>query len=364
MNQPSPIRVAVVGCGQIADLHIAEIQKISGAQLVAVCDANEIMAEQAAVRFSVPQFYTDFNRLLDEQQPAVVHITTPPQSHLSLGTLAVTRGAHAYIEKPFTVNAAEAEQLVAAAERSGKQICVGHNFSFDRAAVEARQLIASGRLGEIRHVDSTFSYNLQGAFGKILFEKPNHWIHRLPGKLFHNVISHAVYNVTDYIPDPLPEIHAAGFILREKRFGDARDEFNDELRVFIKGGRCTGNIVFSSYIRPMQHVMRLYGTKGAVTVDFNTRTMSFDHASSLPGALGRLVLPFQYAKEQFKHSLTNVARFARADLQFNDGMNRLFRAFYQAIGQGNPSPVPMAEAVRVTRILDEIFRQAQPGAGR
>jgi predicted dehydrogenase len=360
MNSPSPIRVAIVGCGQIADLHIAEIQKIAGAQLVAVCDTNELMAEQAAVRFGVPKYYTDFERLLKEQQPGVIHITTPPQSHLSLGKLAVECGAHAYVEKPFTVDASEAEELIACAERAGKQICVGHNFSFDPAAVEARRLVASGRLGEIHHVDSVFSYNLDGAFGKIMFEKPKHWIHRLPGKLFHNVISHAVYNVTDYIGDPMPEIHAFGFKFREKVLGDQRDAFNDELRAFIKGHRCTGNIVFSSHIRPMHHYMRLHGTKGTVQVDFNARTVSFDHASTLPGSLGRLVLPFPYATEQLGHSLGNVTRFAKADLQFNDGMNRLFRTFYQAIREGKPSPIPMPEAVRVTRILDEIFRQAQP----
>ncbi len=360
MNSPNPIRVAVVGCGQIADLHIAEIQKIAGAQLVAVCDANEIMAEQAAVRFGVPKFYTDFERLLKEQLPAVVHITTPPQSHLALGKLAVESGAHAYIEKPFTVDAKEAEELVASAERAGKQVCLGHNFSFDRAAVEVRQLVAAGRLGDVRHVDSVFSYNLEGAFGKILFEKPKHWVHRLPGKLFHNVISHAVYNVTDYIDDPMPKIHAVGFRLRETLLGDQRDAFNDELRALINGQRCTGNIVFSSNIRPMHHYMRLHGTKGTVHVDFNARTVSFEHASTLPGALGRLALPFSYARDQIGHSLGNVTRFVKADLQFNDGMNRLFRTFYQAIRDGKPSPIPMAEAVRVTRILDEIFRQAQP----
>ena len=64
--------------------------------------------------------------------------------------------------------------------------------------------------------------------------------------------------------------------------------------------------------------------------------------------------------ERFCHCLDNLTRFANAELQFNDGMNRLFRLFYQAVRDGKPSPIPMTEAVRVTRILDEIFRQAQP----
>jgi predicted dehydrogenase len=360
-DQPTtPLKIAIVGCGQIADVHITEIQKIAGTQMVAVCDTYEIMAEQAAMRFGVPHYYTKLDRLLAEQKPDVVHITTPPQSHLHLGRLALENGANVYMEKPFTVNAAEAEELTAFAEQVGRQVCVGHNFSFDQAALEAKRLLAEGRLGEVQHIDAMFCYNLRGSFGRILFDKPKHWIHQLPGKLFHNVISHVVYSATDFLPDPMPQVQAVGFKSRPERFGDCRDVFNDELRVLLKGERCTANIVFSSHIRPMLHLVRLYGTKASVQVDFHARTVSFEHVSTLPGALGRVTAPFSTAKERCYHAWHNVLRFARADLQFNDGMNRLFRAFYQAIREGKPSPIPMSEALRVTRIMDAIFQQAQP----
>ena len=363
MTPSSPdkmLRMAVVGCGQIADLHISEVQKLPDVRLVGVCDTNAIMAEQAAVRFGIGRFYTDLNALIEEQRPDVVHITTPPASHLPLSKMVLERGAHVYLEKPFTINAAEAEEVMACAERAGRQVCAGHNFSFDPVALEAKQLLASGGLGELRHVDVVFSYNLKGAFGKILFEKPQHWIHRLPGKLFQNVIPHAVYAATDFLPDASPEIRAVGFKSRQERFGDVRDDFNDELRVFMKGERVTANITFSSQVRPMMHLARLYGTQASVHLDFHTRTVSFEHVSSLPGALGRVEAPFTIARERRRQAWRNVARFARSDLQFNAGMSRLFSAFYQNIREGKPSPIPMPEAVRVTRVMDEIFRQAQP----
>ena len=351
------MRVAVIGCGQIADLHITEIQKIEGVELVGVCDLNEIMAEQAAVRFGVRKYYTDFRQLLREQQPEVVHITTQPQSHLPLGKIALEHGAHVYMEKPFTLNAAEAEELVVCAQKAGRQVCVGHNYDFDRGAMDARQLVAEGRLGEVLHVDSAYSYDLQGSFGRLLLEKPKHWLHDLPGKLFQNVAVHAVCKVTGFIPDPMPVVQAAGFKLRPERFGDARDCFHDEVRVFLRGQRVSGHVVFSSHIRPMLHYMRLYGTKGTVHVDWHARTVRSERVSSLPGAIGRLVVPFEHAAEGLGHGLRNAWRFVNADLQYNDGMNRLFRLFYAAIREGKPSPIPMTEAVRVTRVLDEIIRQ-------
>ena len=110
------MKIAIIGCGQIADAHISEAQKIAGVEVAAVMDLNIHMAEQAAVRFGVPGVYTDAEAMLREVRPEVVHVTTPPASHLPLGRLALEHGAHVYLEKPFTVDAAEAEELVAVPE--------------------------------------------------------------------------------------------------------------------------------------------------------------------------------------------------------------------------------------------------------
>src|SRR5262245_48032130 len=81
-----PLRVAVVGCGKIADGHVQEIQKLAGrAQLVAVCDKELLIAEQLARRYGVARHYDDLAQLLEREQPDVVHVTTPPQSHLRIG---------------------------------------------------------------------------------------------------------------------------------------------------------------------------------------------------------------------------------------------------------------------------------------
>jgi len=73
------LKIAIVGCGKIADAHVEEIAKISTARLVAVCDLEPIMAEQLAMRYQVPHWYSDVQAMLDAEKPDVVHITTPPQ---------------------------------------------------------------------------------------------------------------------------------------------------------------------------------------------------------------------------------------------------------------------------------------------
>src|ERR1700722_8648497 len=109
-----PLKIAIVGCGKIADGHIEEILKMPEvARVVAVCDLELLMAEQVALRYRIDRFYDRFDRLLDTERPDVVHITTPPQSHLPLALAALDAGCHVYVEKPFTLCAADLRALLA-----------------------------------------------------------------------------------------------------------------------------------------------------------------------------------------------------------------------------------------------------------
>ena len=77
------MRVAIVGCGQIADAHVHEIRRVPGATVEAVCDANPHMAEQASTRFGVPGVYTDLHRMLAEVKPdAALEKSPGRQIHL------------------------------------------------------------------------------------------------------------------------------------------------------------------------------------------------------------------------------------------------------------------------------------------
>src|SRR2546422_7053055 len=107
-----PLRVAIVGCGKIADVHAEQIRRLAGCDIVAVCDREELMARQLAERFKVERYFDDLGRLLEESRPHVVHITTPPQSHFAIARQCLERGCHVYVEKPFTLDAREAEELV------------------------------------------------------------------------------------------------------------------------------------------------------------------------------------------------------------------------------------------------------------
>jgi len=96
------LRVAIVGCGKIADAHASQIRRIAGCEIVGVCDTEPLMAQQLFERFQVQAHFSDVTELLRCTRPDVVHITTPPESHFDLARFCLERGCHVYVEKPFT----------------------------------------------------------------------------------------------------------------------------------------------------------------------------------------------------------------------------------------------------------------------
>lgn len=74
------IKVAIIGCGKIADAHADVIQRIKNCRIVGVYDQEELMAKQLYERFPIDGFYNNLDALMDKAQPDVVHITTPQKA--------------------------------------------------------------------------------------------------------------------------------------------------------------------------------------------------------------------------------------------------------------------------------------------
>src|SRR5215472_4720043 len=188
------LKIAIVGCGKVADQHLEAIHRIPGCEIVALCDRELLMAKQLGERFGISGCFSDLEEMLQSTSPDVLHITTPPQSHHSLARQCLESGAHVYVEKPFTITADEAESLVGLAQGRDLKITAGHNYQFTLEMLEMRRLVSEGYLGgRPIHLESYWSYDLGGSMyaGAFLGNRA-HWLHELPGHLFHNIISHGI----------------------------------------------------------------------------------------------------------------------------------------------------------------------------
>jgi predicted dehydrogenase len=354
------LRIAIVGCGKIADAHVEEIKRIPSVQLCAVCDLEPIMAEQLAVRYAIPRWYSDVAKLLDTEKPDVLHITTPPQSHLALTRQAFAAGCHVFLEKPIALRHCDTEAIIAAATAAGLKLTVNYWPKFDAPALELRRLYETGELGDPVHVESSYGYDLSGEFGTAFRRDPEHWVHQLPGKLFQNVLDHVLNRITPFLSDEHPFIHAVAYCGDPNAAGAGRDKLLDELRVIIRGAQVSAYATFSAHARPVGQTLRFYGTKNTALVDFVARTVVLERKQTLPSALGRLFPAFLVAKDYLGQGLKNVNSFAHARFHFFEGMRRLLEEFYLSIEKDSKPPIAFEELLRVSSMMERIFEQVYP----
>jgi predicted dehydrogenase len=353
------LRVAIVGCGKIADQHVSAIGRIPDCQIVSLCDRELLMARQLGERIGVSACYADLQELLQSTAPDVVHITTPPQSHFQIAKQCLQSGSHVYLEKPFTVTAGEAESLVGLAESSGLAVTAGHNYQFTLEMLEMRRLVGQGFLGgKPVHLESHWSYDLGDVsyIGPILGSR-THWVRQLPGQLLHNVISHGIARLTEFLEDDLTEIVArADQSSHLRRLGG--EEVLDELRVLIRDkSGTTAFFCFSTQIRPGLSQLRLYGPQGSLIVDQSSGSLLRHENRHDKSYLTYFLPPLRNAREQVGNARRNIADFLSRRLYQDFGMKELMERFYQSIRLKQPPPIPYREIILTARIMDQVFAQ-------
>lgn len=360
----SRLRVAIVGCGRIADQHVWAIKRTGLADVVGVCDAELLMAEQLAERSSSPHFSANLRQLIADARPNVVHITTPPQSHYALAMQCLDAECHVYVEKPFTLDTDQALRLVRTAQAKDLKLTAGHNLQFSWESMEARYLVKSGFLGGPPvYMESYYTYNLADpAYARSVLGERSHWVRRLPGKLLHNVISHGIARIAEFMEVDVPIVSALGYsspMLR--RIGES--EVTDELRVVISdGANMTGSFVFSSQMSPPMNGFHLYGSKNSLFVDNVHHTLIRSRLRSYKSYLNYFLPPVEAAREYLRNSGRNIGRFLRSDFHDDSGLKSLTEAFYRSVLNEAPLPISYREIVLTSRIMDAVFEQVKPEA--
>jgi predicted dehydrogenase len=355
------LKVAIVGCGKIADSHASQIQRIKGCEIVGVCDREPLMARQLSERFPVKRYFGDLEELLRETNPDVVHITTPPQSHFAIAKQCLEHGCHVYVEKPFAINGEDAIRLIDLANAKKLKITAGHDDQFRHAARRMRTLIQNGYLGGAPvHMESYYCYEMgmTGYAGAILGDK-QHWVRKMPGKLLQNIISHGIARIAEHLTTDSPQVIAFGFVSPLLRsLGES--EIIDELRVIIcEAERITAHFTFSSQMRPSLHEFRVFGPKNGLVLDQDQETLIKLPGCRLKSYAEQFLSPLRIAKQYRQNAYHNMRTFLAKDFHAKAGMKYLIESFYRSIVEDGPVPIPYREIILTTRIMDAIFSQLE-----
>jgi len=346
MSTATRLRVALVGCGRIAQTHCGYLRQIPQVELVGACDVNPAGREAFTNRWQRPT-YADIDELLAAAQPHVVHVVTPPATHAPLAVQLLESGVHVLVEKPFALSTAEADRMVAAARRHGRHLTANHNRWFDPVVQQARALLDSGALGELVGVEV-----FQGAAAGEADAPPGpdaHWSSRLPGGVLYNLAPHPTYLLRNFV--------GAVDQLQVVARSDAQDRLQ-ELRVVVAGARALGGLTISLHAQPFMNRLTLLGSRLSAEVNLNNMTLVVRRTRKVPKMVGKVLPNLDEAAQLVRATVVNTIEFIRGRQRYYPGMGIHFRTLYANLAAGKAPPVSAEEAREAVQLLERIWAQA------
>ena len=160
------VRIAIVGCGRAARIHLSRLVARSSSRIVGCSDSDPEAAQalvdstpsQAREGRSVPIFL-DHETMLASVRPDVLAIFTPHLSHYRAAMDGLQAGCHVFVEKPLSTNPQEAVDIVRLAKGRGRIVAVGHQYRLRPSLIEARRRIAERTIGRLRMATAVLTQN-------------------------------------------------------------------------------------------------------------------------------------------------------------------------------------------------------------
>jgi predicted dehydrogenase len=147
------MRVGIVGASFAKAAYLPALKHVPGAEVVALASQRMESAKATADAFGIPNAYDDWRTMLENHQFDLVCIATPTITHAPIALMALEKGANVLCEKPTALDAVEAKAMLDKAEALGKLHMIDHELRFNPNRRKAHEMIASGKLGMIRHAN-------------------------------------------------------------------------------------------------------------------------------------------------------------------------------------------------------------------
>ena len=158
MTQPKidrPVRIGIIGAGQISQQHQASYAKIAQAEMVAIADINEAAAKSSAENHKIPSTYTDFHEMLKRDDIDAIDVCLHNNFHMPATVAALQAGKHVYCEKPMAGSYRDAATMLKTAKEVDLLLNIQLSSLFGNDTRAAKELIDDGKLGEVYHARST-----------------------------------------------------------------------------------------------------------------------------------------------------------------------------------------------------------------
>jgi predicted dehydrogenase len=149
------VKVGVIGYGYWGPNIVRNFHGLDNCEVVTVCDKSAAALKRATRAYPHVPVTSDFSEVLTSPEIDAVAVITPVWTHYELAKAALQNGKHVFVEKPFTSNSAQAEELIELADHKNLKIMVDHTFLFSGAVRKIREIVDAGKLGPLYYFDST-----------------------------------------------------------------------------------------------------------------------------------------------------------------------------------------------------------------
>lgn len=154
MVSPSPVSIALIGCGAWGANHARVFSALPESKLVAVADGDSTQLHKLGVLYPGLRLETDYRNLLEDEAIEALVIATPTHTHYGIVKEALEAGKHILCEKPLCKTEAESQELADMAAKGSRTLMVGHTFLFNPGLNKIRELVANNELGQFRYLSS------------------------------------------------------------------------------------------------------------------------------------------------------------------------------------------------------------------
>jgi len=334
------IKVGVIGAGGISRVHIEGYQLCPNVEIVAICDVVAKRAQAQAERYNIPNWFTSAGKLLKIEEIDAVTVCTPNIDHKRSTIKALRAGKHVLCEKPMAMNAREAQQMIAAAEQTGKKLMIAFNNRFRSDSAFVRKIVESGQIGKPYYARSLSirrrgvpswgvfgQKRLQG--GGPLIDIGVHMIdltRYLMGSPKPVSVSGKTYETIGATPGHVGQFGPWDYKTYDvEDFAVALVRFDNGATMMIESAFCVNldKNVFGCHIA---------GEKGGASID-----------------------PLSVQVEMAGHLMDCTPNY----IERTNGYHAEVAAFVDAVARDKPVPVPATEAIWASKIIDAIYASSR-----
>ena len=268
------LRVAIVGCGRVAVVHIAAVAALNQARLIAFCDIKrERAAEQAAVYGGV--VYDDFDTMLDKEDLDAVHLCLPHYLHTVMAKKAMEKGVNVLTEKPMSIDYPSAAECVEHAKKHSVQYGVIFQSRYNSSSQLVKKALESGRLGRVLNACSTLTWARPDEY-YMESDWKGTWEKEGGGVVIDQAI-HSIDLVNWLIGEPVESVSAS---IANRGHGIIRVEDSAEGLITFRGGIKYGFYCMNNYADNEPISIKLYCENGKVSLSYEEAEIVYNDGTA------------------------------------------------------------------------------------